>query len=135
MPSSRPTQATHWYRWFAWRPVSVYDRQQKPGAERILAFLARGAIVGELSIIDAPFDVGGGGVSCGIELSQPRRVQAFAERHPELCESLLRLLAKRVRDRYKMVAATSFLWLKGRIAQTLLELADHFEQEVDQGGS
>ena len=32
-----------------------------------------------------------------------------------------------------MVAATSFLWLKGRIAQTLLELADHFGQEVGPG--
>jgi CRP-like cAMP-binding protein len=38
-----------------------------------------------------------------------------------------------VRDRDKIVAATSFLSLKGRIAQTLLELADHFGQEVGPG--
>ena len=44
-----------------------------------------------------------------------------------------KILTKRVRDRDKMVAATSFLMLKGRIAQTLLELADHFGQDVGRG--
>jgi CRP-like cAMP-binding protein len=62
--------------------------------------------------------------------------EAFAEKHhPEFCQSLFRLLTKRVRDRDKMVAATSFLMLKGRITQTLLELADHFAQDVGRGGS
>jgi hypothetical protein len=56
----------------------------------------------------------------------------FAKKHPELCQSLLRLLAKRVRERDKM-AATSFPSLKGRIAQTLLELAEDFGQEVGPG--
>jgi CRP/FNR family transcriptional regulator, cyclic AMP receptor protein len=32
-----------------------------------------------------------------------------------------------------MLAATSFLMLKGRIAETLLELAEHFGQEVGPG--
>jgi CRP-like cAMP-binding protein len=59
--------------------------------------------------------------------------EAFAEKHPELCQSLLRLLTKRVRERNKMLAATSFLRIKGRIAQTLLELAEHFGQEVGPG--
>src|SRR5262249_11991380 len=53
--------------------------------------------------------------------------------HPEFCQSLFRLLTKRVRDRDKMLAATSFLMLKGRIAQTLLELADHFGRDVGRG--
>jgi CRP/FNR family transcriptional regulator, cyclic AMP receptor protein len=53
--------------------------------------------------------------------------KAFAEKHPELCQSLLRLLARRVRKRDKMTAATSFLSLKGRIAQTLLQLAGIIE--------
>jgi CRP/FNR family transcriptional regulator, cyclic AMP receptor protein len=59
--------------------------------------------------------------------------EAFAEKHPELCPSLLRLVTNRVRQRDKMLAATSFLTLKGRIAQTLLERADHFGQEVGPG--
>ena len=32
-----------------------------------------------------------------------------------------------------MLAATSFLMVKGRVAQALLELAEHFGQEVGQG--
>ena len=40
--------------------------------------------------------------------------EAFAEKHhPEFCQSLFRLLTKRVRERDKVVAATSFLSLKG----------------------
>jgi len=59
--------------------------------------------------------------------------EAFAKKHPELCRSLLRLVTKRVRERDKMLAATSFLMLRGRIAPTLLELADRFGQEVGPG--
>ena len=38
-----------------------------------------------------------------------------------------------MREREKMLAATSFLMVKGRIAQSLLELAEHFGQEVGPG--
>jgi CRP/FNR family transcriptional regulator, cyclic AMP receptor protein len=38
-----------------------------------------------------------------------------------------------MRERDKMLAAASFLKVKGRIAQTLLELAEHFGQEVEPG--
>jgi hypothetical protein len=38
-----------------------------------------------------------------------------------------------MRERDKMLAATSFLKVKGRFAQTLLELAEHFGQEVGPG--
>jgi CRP/FNR family transcriptional regulator, cyclic AMP receptor protein len=57
----------------------------------------------------------------------------IAEKHPELYKSLLRLLAKRLRETDTTVAATSFLSLKGRMARTLLELAEHFGQEVGPG--
>jgi hypothetical protein len=59
--------------------------------------------------------------------------EAFAKKHPALCQSLLRLPTKRVHDGDKMVSATSFLLFKGRISQTLLELADHFGQEGGPG--
>ena len=48
-------------------------------------------------------------------------------------QALLRLLTNRMREREKMLAATSFLMVKGRIAHTLLELAEHFGQEVGPG--
>jgi CRP/FNR family transcriptional regulator, cyclic AMP receptor protein len=59
--------------------------------------------------------------------------EAFAEKHSELYKSLVRLLAKRLRETDTTVAASSFLSLKGRMAQTLLELAEHFGPEVGPG--
>ena len=104
-------------------------------AERILAFLGRGAIVGELSIIDglprsatvvAVRDATLGWLSRA-------EFEAFAEEHPEVHKSLVKLLAHRLRETNTMVAAGSFLSLKGRVARTILELADHFGQEVAPG--
>jgi CRP/FNR family transcriptional regulator, cyclic AMP receptor protein len=107
----------------------------RAGTERILAFLGRGALVGELSIIDGqPRSISVVAVrDAALSFVSRAAFAAFAEKHPELCQSLLRLLAKGVRRRDKIVATTSFLALKGRIAQTLLELAEHFGQEVGPG--
>jgi CRP-like cAMP-binding protein len=105
------------------------------GAERILAFLGRGAIVGELSVIDGlprsatVVVVRDAAMSCLCRTE----FEAFAEKRPELCKSLVRVLAKRMRETDTMVAAGSFLLLKGRMARTLLQLADHFGQEVAPG--
>ena len=55
---------------------------------------------------------------------------AFAERHPELYKSLITLLAQRLRETNVAVAAGSFLSLRGRVAFSLLELADHFGRNV-----
>jgi CRP-like cAMP-binding protein len=105
------------------------------GTERILAFLGRGAIVGELSIIDGlPRSLSVVAVrDAALSFLSRAAFEAFSEKHPEVYKSLVRLLAKRVRERDKMLAATSFLSLKGRIAQTLLELAEHFGKEVGPG--
>jgi CRP/FNR family transcriptional regulator, cyclic AMP receptor protein len=59
--------------------------------------------------------------------------EAFAEKHSELYKALVRLLAERLRETDTTVAASSFLSLKGRMARTLLELAEHFGQEVGPG--
>jgi CRP/FNR family transcriptional regulator, cyclic AMP receptor protein len=105
------------------------------GTERILAFLGRGAIVGELAVLDGlPRSSSVVAVrDASVSFLSKAAFEAFADKHPELYKSLVRLLAKLVRDRDKMMAGTSFLSLKGRIAQTLLKLADHFGQEVGQG--
>ena len=107
----------------------------KSGAERILAFHGPGDIVGVRAIIDGlPRPMSAVAVRDAV-LSFVSHIafEAFAEKHPELCHSLLRLLTNRVRKRDKMLAATSFLRVKGRIAQTLLELAEHFGEEVEPG--
>jgi CRP/FNR family cyclic AMP-dependent transcriptional regulator len=108
----------------------------KSGFERILAFHGPGAVVGELAIIDGlPRPMSAVAVRDTVLhfLSRTAFEEAFAKKHPELCQSLLRLLTKRVRETDKALAATSFLKVKGRIAQTLLELAEHFGQEVEPG--
>jgi CRP/FNR family transcriptional regulator, cyclic AMP receptor protein len=105
------------------------------GAERILAFLGRGAIVGELAVLDGlPRSASVVAVRrAAVSFLSNAAFEAFAEEHPELYKSLVRLLAKRLRETDTTVAATSFLSLKGRMAQTLLELAEHFGQEVAPG--
>jgi CRP/FNR family cyclic AMP-dependent transcriptional regulator len=105
------------------------------GDERILAFVGRGDIVGELSLIDglprsaSVVAVRDATLSC---LSRTA-FETFAEKHPELYKSLVRLLAKRLRETDTVVAAGSFLSVKGRVARTMLELAEHFGQEVESG--
>jgi CRP/FNR family transcriptional regulator, cyclic AMP receptor protein len=105
------------------------------GAERILAFLGQGAIVGELSIIDGqPRSATVAAVSGAVVSFLSRAdFEAFAEKHPEVYKSLVRLLAQRLRETDAVVAASSFLSLKGRVARTMLELAQHFGQEVAPG--
>jgi CRP/FNR family transcriptional regulator, cyclic AMP receptor protein len=68
-------------------------------------------------------------------LSSVRRAEfeAFAEEHREVYKSLVKLLGHRLRETNTMVAAGSFLSLKGRVARTMLELADHFGLEVAPG--
>src|SRR5262249_16032588 len=103
--------------------------------ERILAFHGPGAIVGELAIIDGlPRPMSAVAVR-DVVLNFLSRTEfaAFAEKNPELFQSLLRLLTKRMREGNKMLATTSFLKVKGRIAQILVELAEHFGQEIGPG--
>jgi CRP/FNR family transcriptional regulator, cyclic AMP receptor protein len=105
------------------------------GAERILAFLGPGAIVGELSILDGlPRSATVIAVrEATLSFLSRTEFEAFAEEHPEVYKSLVKLLAQRLRDADKVVAASSFLSLKGRVARTMLALAEHFGQEVGLG--
>jgi CRP/FNR family transcriptional regulator, cyclic AMP receptor protein len=107
------------------------------GTERILAFLGRSAMIGELSVIDGlPRSVSVVAVrDATLSFVSRAAFGDFTKKHPELCQSLLRLLAKRVRERDKMVAATSFLSLKGRIAQTLPSWRKILAKKLDRSGS
>ena len=59
--------------------------------------------------------------------------EAFADEHPQICRALLTLLATRLRETDVTVAAESFLTLRGRVARTLLELAENFGDDVGSG--
>jgi CRP/FNR family transcriptional regulator, cyclic AMP receptor protein len=107
----------------------------RAGTERILAFLGSGAVVGELSLID------GLPRSASVVAVRPAQLsflsrsafEEFANKHPDVYKSLLALLAARLRETDATVAAGSFLPLRGRVACTLLELAQDFGQDVGSG--
>jgi len=107
----------------------------RAGTERILAFLGPTAIVGELSILD------GLPRSASVVAVRPALLsflslaafEEFANSHPEVYKSLVTLIAARLRETDATVAAGSFLPLRGRVACTLLELAQDFGQDVGSG--
>ena len=105
------------------------------GAERILAILGPGSIVGELAMLDGLPRSASVVALRDSELNfvSRARFEGFAERRPELYKHLVRLLASRLRETNEAIAAESFLPLKGRVALTLLELADHFGENVGAG--
>jgi CRP/FNR family transcriptional regulator, cyclic AMP receptor protein len=112
--------------------VSMMSRS---GTERILAFMGPGSIVGELSMIDGrPRSAAVVAVrDAALSFLSRSAFEAFAQKRPEIYKSLVTLLATRLRETDTVIAAGSFLPLKGRVASTLLELADHFGQDVGSG--
>jgi CRP/FNR family transcriptional regulator, cyclic AMP receptor protein len=107
----------------------------RSGTERILAFLGPNAIVGELSIIDGlPRSASVVAVrNSSLSFLSRAAFEDFAKKHPEIYKSLVTLLATRLRETDAVIAAGSFLPLRGRVACTLLELADDFGQDVGSG--
>jgi len=105
------------------------------GAERILAIVGSGGIVGELSTIDGLPRSASVAAVRESELTFVSRAtfQTFAEANPQVYIHLVALLAARLRDTDAVVAAGSFLPLKGRVARALLDLAEAFGQDVGKG--
>ncbi|MEA2936753.1 MAG: family transcriptional regulator, cyclic receptor protein [Alphaproteobacteria bacterium] len=105
------------------------------GGERILAILGAGALVGELSVIDGSPRWASVSAIRESKLVFVSRAafQAFAEKNPEVYRHIAAMLARRLRDIDDALAATSFLPLKGRVAQALISLADAFGKDVGSG--
>jgi CRP-like cAMP-binding protein len=105
------------------------------GGERILAILGPGAIVGELAIVDAQPRSASVTAARDSELSFISRTafETAAEAHPEIYRHIVSVLARRLRDTNAVVAAMSFLSLKGRVALSLLSLAEAFGNDVGSG--
>ena len=103
------------------------------GAERILAFLGPSSIVGELSMID--------GLTRSASVVAIRETSvSFLSRGALRVRNTSRGLqtlgdtARRgLRETNAVLAAGSFLSLKGRVACTLLELAENFGHDVGSG--
>jgi CRP-like cAMP-binding protein len=105
------------------------------GGERILAFLGPGAIVGEMSIIDGrPRSASVAAVrQAALKFLSRAAFEEFTKRYPDVYKYLVKLLASRLREANAVIAAGTFLSLKGRVARTLLELAEGFGQDVGSG--
>jgi CRP/FNR family transcriptional regulator, cyclic AMP receptor protein len=109
--------------------VAIVSRS---GSERILAFLGPGAIVGELSVIDRlPRSASVIAVrDAALSFLSSTNFEQTAKKHPEVYESLVTLLAARLRETDVTIAAGTFLPLHGRVACALLELAHDFGKDA-----
>jgi CRP/FNR family cyclic AMP-dependent transcriptional regulator len=105
------------------------------GGERILAVLGPGSVLGELSMID------GGPRSASVTALRDSKLsfvgrtafEAFGQARPDLYRHVATLLARRLRDTDEALVATNFLSVKGRVARSLLSLADAFGRDLGQG--
>ena len=105
------------------------------GAERIIALLKSGSIVGDLGLIDGlPRSACVIALTnCQLRFISRASFNACAARHPEVHEFLVRLLVGRLRQTAETIAA-SLLTAKGRVAFALLELAGALGEKTSSGG-
>ena len=105
------------------------------GAERILAILGPGSLVGDMAMIDGrPRSASVSALrDCKLSFVSRASFESVAEKNPEIYKHLLSLLAARLRDTDQIVAAGTFLPVKGRVARALLDLAKAFGNEVGSG--
>lgn len=105
------------------------------GAERILAILGPGSIVGDMAMIDGrPRSASVTALrDCKLSFVSRTSFETVANKNPEIYKHLLSLLAARLRDTDQVVAAGTFLPVKGRVARALLDLAKAFGNDVGGG--
>lgn len=103
--------------------------------EQVLAILQPGSIFGELSLFD------GQPRSATVVAAKPSRVAffeksavfRFADENPAVYRHMLCIVGQRLRASNATLAARTLLPLSGRVAQTMLNLADLFGKDVGQG--
>jgi CRP-like cAMP-binding protein len=105
------------------------------GAERILAILGPGSIVGDMAVIDGrPRSASVSALrDCKLSFVSRAAFETIAAKNPEVYKHLLNLLAARLRDTDQVVAVGTFLPVKGRVARALLDLAKAFGNDVGGG--
>jgi CRP/FNR family cyclic AMP-dependent transcriptional regulator len=95
------------------------------GEERTIAILGAGAVVGELSMVDGgPRSASVVALSdCLLRFTSREAFAKYMAAHPEAFQALVAILAFRLRQADEVVAATTFLSVKERIARAWVELA------------
>jgi CRP/FNR family cyclic AMP-dependent transcriptional regulator len=104
--------------------------------EQIVAILTPGVIVGDLAMIDGlPRSASVVAVTdCELRFLSRPAFEDLARERPEIYQYLVKLLAARLRQADETIASMAFLPMKGRVARTLLTLADNVGKEMDSGG-
>lgn len=98
------------------------------GDEQLLAVLGPGHIVGELALLDGRPRSATVTVLKAAKLSFIDRAafERYADANPAVYRHMLTIVGGRLRQANDVLAARSFLPLPGRVAQTLLQLAEIF---------
>ncbi len=104
------------------------SRSATDGRENILAILGPYEMFGELSLFDpSPRTSGATAVTDGKLLVFPHdALRPWLAGHPEVAPALLQALAQRLRRTNETLADLVFSDVPGRVAKTLLSLADRF---------
>jgi CRP/FNR family transcriptional regulator, cyclic AMP receptor protein len=97
------------------------------GEERTIAMLGAGAVVGELSMVDGgPRSASVVALSdCLLRFTSREAFASYMAAHPEAFQALVAILAFRLRQADEVVAATTFLSVKERVARAWVELAEY----------
>ena len=105
------------------------------GEERIVSLLGPDAIVGELSMIDGgPRSASVVAIAnCSLSFLSRAKFQTCIEAHPELTTYLMKTLARRLRGTDDVLAATTFLSVKQRLARALLTVAEYVGEKDGDG--
>ena len=110
-------------------------RSGSAGRENLLAVLGPGQMFGELSLFDpGPRSTTATAVTaCDLRTLEHDELMGWLTGRPEVAQSLLGQLAARLRRANDVVADLVFSDVPGRVAKQLLELAQRFGDQRDDG--
>ena len=99
------------------------------GRENLIAVLGPGEIIGELSLFDL------GARSSTVTAIAPTRLISlnFINQHPDMAITMLRELARRLRNTNEQMADLVFSDVPGRVAKALIDLANRFGERTPEG--
>lgn len=105
------------------------------GRENLIAVLGPGEIIGELSLFDL------GARSSTVTAIAPTRLislshkdmMSFINEHPDMAITMLRELARRLRNTNEQMADLVFSDVPGRVAKALIDLANRFGERTPEG--
>lgn len=105
------------------------------GRENLIAVLGPGEIIGELTLFDLgarSSTVTAIAATSLLSLSH-KDMMEYLDSHPALAKSMLRELAKRLRNTNQQMADLVFSDVPGRVAKALLDLAERFGERTPEG--